>query len=629
MNSKLLNPVLRVGRRTLGPSLPGVQRGHAPGSLDTDSQAEITKGFLYKISVIAPVVLTSFLAGAPRAQAQESVKPTAPLVSDARLTVEQKVDRYLASLPDPFNGTILLAIGDRILMNKGYGLANRSYGIPNTGDTMYQIASGTKTFTAVLTLQLAEKGLIDLHAPIATHLPEYPSDKARNISIHHLLRHESGIKHHYQAIPEYWDREDLVFHTPREYLELFWNAELAHAPGEGVTYTTPGYCLIGIILERVTRRSYAELLTEYILAPLRMKRTALENNLTIHKNLATGYKKGLGGYVRDRVQEPSNILASGDIITTTGDLHKLLKWLGSKGDPLLSDEYMRLLLQPQGGGSRAYVGFLRFDNIGGETITVVGLGTGSNYGFRSRMTRLMELNACYIVLSNVHKDRAMSRELYTFLERVLLQELGLPGRKTSAGEQATVSPRLVGDQAALAVFEGYYRGNDGRWIVVNRDSKGLYQQAYYEVDGVDYVRGGRLYPVSETRFALEGREGVVYSYFKRDGRHISGIFIGKGLSLECTASRVEPADLAFEEYSGIYYSVELQKTYRFVKNGDHLVAKEFLGQRNHVLTPLNKDLFVCDAGFLVFERYSDGKVRAFRLRRPHGNYIWGPLFIRK
>ena len=133
---------------------------------------------------------------------------TGAVTVDREQTVEQKVDQYLASLPDPFNGTILLAVGDKILMNKGYGLANRSYDILNTADTMYQIASGTKTFTAVLTLQLAEEGLIDLHAPIATYLPEYPADKAQKITLHHLLRHESGIQHHYRAIPEYWDHED-------------------------------------------------------------------------------------------------------------------------------------------------------------------------------------------------------------------------------------------------------------------------------------------------------------------------------------------------------------------------------------------------------------------------------------
>lgn len=107
--------------------------------------------------------------------------PTAPraALAAATPTLGERVDRYVAGLPEPFNGTILLAVGDEILLNQGCGLANRSYGIPNSADTRYQIASFTKQITAVLTLKLAQMGLVDLHAPIGKYLPRQRSDDPR------------------------------------------------------------------------------------------------------------------------------------------------------------------------------------------------------------------------------------------------------------------------------------------------------------------------------------------------------------------------------------------------------------------------------------------------------------------
>ncbi|MFZ0034458.1 MAG: serine hydrolase, partial [Sedimentisphaerales bacterium] len=229
-------------------------------------------------------------------------------VNNVRKTsVEEKIDQYIRSLPEPFSGTILLAVGDKILMNKGYGMADIGYGIPNTGKTKYQIASTTKHFTSVLVLQMAEKGIIDLNATIDTYLPDYPKDKASKITVHHLLLHQSGIPHHINGIDNYLDVQTRLFHTQNEYLKLFCDKKLVHEPGQGTTYSTPGYFLLGVILEKASSKSYAELLEENILKPLGMKDTFVGNNRTIHKDMATGYMKGLDGLVLANVEDMSNI----------------------------------------------------------------------------------------------------------------------------------------------------------------------------------------------------------------------------------------------------------------------------------------------------------------------------------
>jgi CubicO group peptidase (beta-lactamase class C family) len=163
-------------------------------------------------------------------------------------SIVERVDHFIADLPDEFNGSILLAVGDTILMNKGYGWVNRSFGIPNTAETKYELASATKDFTTILAFKLIETGIIDLDTTIDTYLPDYPKDEASKITIRHLLLHRSGIRHHFQAIPDFIGLHDRLYHTPRELLELFWDKDLAHEPGEGTTYTSPGYWLLAIIM---------------------------------------------------------------------------------------------------------------------------------------------------------------------------------------------------------------------------------------------------------------------------------------------------------------------------------------------------------------------------------------------
>lgn len=99
-------------------------------------------------------------------------------------------------------------------------------------------------------------------------------------------------------------------------MKHFWDIELLYKPGERPTYTSPGYYVLGVILETVSEKSYAELLEENIFDPLAMKNTHVHNNRTIHENMATGYQKGLEGYALVGIEEESTRLAAGNILST-------------------------------------------------------------------------------------------------------------------------------------------------------------------------------------------------------------------------------------------------------------------------------------------------------------------------
>jgi CubicO group peptidase (beta-lactamase class C family) len=519
---------------------------------------------------------------------------TTPLSDSDEELLECKVDRYLDSLPDPFNGTILLAIGDDILMNKGYGLANRTYDIPNTPDTKFQIASFQKPMTTILAIRLAEQGILDLNTTIDTYLPDYPKDKASKITIDHLLRHRSGIKHHFDAIPDYFRVHDSVFHTPREYLELFWDSDLAHEPGTDLTYSTPGFCLVGILLETITGKSYPELLRGHLLDPLGMSDTFVENQLTIHKNLATGYKMGISGYVRDRSEEMSNVLASGDVITTTADLYKFQRMLHHEGDDVLSEASKKLLLgtdtRHDASPGDPYIGRReKYTTHSGEPLelTVYGHGTGSNYGFRSHMTRFIEIDACYIVLTNIHKDRAVSHQLYGFLESLLLNELGIDSAYDGADpSRIAEADRITIDPQISEGCQGAYRIGEGCYFILYQEGTTLRCNWYRTIWGAWYAGEGALTTANNRMFNIEGSPGLLLS-IRSDGQIgliENGRFRGKAQRIDNDNPQIPT------EYAGEYYSIELQKTYSFSIRNGRLVAEDFLGEEFIALTQLSEDL---------------------------------------
>jgi CubicO group peptidase (beta-lactamase class C family) len=281
-------------------------------------------------------------------------------------------------------------------------MADYSNNVPNNADTKYLIGSTTKHFTAILILQMVEKGLLNLDDTIKKFFPDGPIEKTGKITIRHLLLHQSGIPQCYSGFPDYLATQSKLFHTQEEYLQLIWNSKLRHEPGKGVTYTTPGYYLLGVILEKVSNKSYAELLKENILVPLKMESTFVDNNLTVHKNMATGYQKGITGIVTARKNEESNHFGGGDLISTSADLFRFQQCLSYESDKILSSKYKKLLLETQieynANVGSAFIGskYKQAYQNGTKYLEMVGVGTSTAFGFRTRMTRFINNEAAIL-----------------------------------------------------------------------------------------------------------------------------------------------------------------------------------------------------------------------------------------
>jgi CubicO group peptidase (beta-lactamase class C family) len=528
--------------------------------------------------------------------------------------ITQKVDAYIESQAQDFHGTILLAVGDKVLMNKGYGVADYSNSIPNSPDTKYLIGSTTKHFTAVMILQMVEKNLIKLDDTIDKYFPNGPIDKTSKITIRHLLLHQSGIPQCYSGFPDYMDIHSKIYHNQKEFLQLIWDSKLQHEPGKRVTYTTPGYYLLGVILERASNKSYAELLKEYILHPLNMKNTFMDNNLTIHSKMATGYQRGVTGIVKSRINEQSNHFAGGDLISTTKDIFLFQRCLNYSSDSVLSSDYKKLLLKKQVGNTNFGAGFIgskstTYYNNKKDSIEMIGVGTSGSFGYRARMTRFINLDACYIVLSNIASDNKMDNALFSFLSDILLDEKNIDYTFSKNEPVRSHKKDLTQQPKNLKKYTGVYKGENSYISITQSNDTLIFQSAFFNWGSYSFNK----------RYLVSGREDALLEvntnnefYFTVDDNNVNLTSINKNDTLY-TASKLVLGIKDYSEYSGIFYSLEHQKTYTFKIENGILISDNFLGNSHTEFTYLNKDMFSCKNGFIIFNRDKNMEIKNFRL----------------
>ncbi len=176
----------------------------------------------------------------------------------ARETTFMEIDAYLKE--QGFNGAIFIARDGNILMNRGYGYADRSRMIQVTPHTKFRIGSNTKQFTAMAILMLQHRGRLNVQDKLCKYVSDCP-EAWKDITIHQLLTHTSGI-------PDYISTFFWGDTTKEEVILAMKNKPLDFKPGEKYSYSNTGYMLLGEVIEQASGMSYGEFLHENILAPV-------------------------------------------------------------------------------------------------------------------------------------------------------------------------------------------------------------------------------------------------------------------------------------------------------------------------------------------------------------------------
>lgn len=316
----------------------------------------------------------------------------------------EKIDQLVGKYAEygKFNGSVLVASKGKVIYKKGFGMANMEWDIPNQPNTKHRLGSISKQFTAMLILQLAAEGKIDLQAPITIYLPDYPTANGNKITTHHLLTHTSGIPN-YTSFPGFMKNDVRDPYTPKEFVEKFANKSLDFEPGERFSYSNSGYFLLGVLVEKITGKTYEDVLHENIFIPLNMKASGYDNHAVILKNRATGYEKEGNKYVNSGYIDMSIPYAAGSLYSTVEDLYLWDQALYT--NKLLSKKYMDMYFKPYtkafGKSHYAYGWGVGYDKIGNskDSIYVIQHG-GGIHGFNTNIARSPSDKTLIVLLNN-------------------------------------------------------------------------------------------------------------------------------------------------------------------------------------------------------------------------------------
>ena len=237
--------------------------------------------------------------------------------------IYQKLDNYLtqANKMGKFNGSALVARNGQIILHKGYGWKNFQARTLNDTNSIFDIGSLTKPFTAMLILKLQEEGKLSVRDLLSKYIPEQKG--ADEITIQNLLDHTSGLHDFSHDIPE--DDSTLLSHPmPREtVLETFINEPLEFKPGTQYRYCNSDYFLLGMIIEKLTGVTWGQYLRKTIFEPLDMRHSGIDLINLKDTAKATGYRFLDASRQQPAVKWDSTLTYSaGAIYTTTSDLYK-------------------------------------------------------------------------------------------------------------------------------------------------------------------------------------------------------------------------------------------------------------------------------------------------------------------
>ena len=189
--------------------------------------------------------------------------------------IEGKIESLIDSYSEiyRFNGVVFVSKNGKILFEKGFGYRDFENKVPSTPNTIYQIGSMTKQFTAVVILKLAEQKKLTLQDKLNKYFPDYP--RGNEITIEHLLTHTSGIYEYFRNT-QYNNRDQKKPLSKAERMSFFRDKPLDFDPGTKFSYCNSGYELLGLIIEQLTQKPYELVVKEYILNPLKMIHTGFD-----------------------------------------------------------------------------------------------------------------------------------------------------------------------------------------------------------------------------------------------------------------------------------------------------------------------------------------------------------------
>ena len=495
----------------------------------------------------------------------------------------------------------------QIAYARGYGMANLELSVGNTPETVFDIGSVSKQFTAMAIHLLAREGKLSLDDDIRKWVPEIPS-YGRTVTLRHLLHHTGGLRDYIELMSlQGMVEEDL---SPESDVLKIMALQKApnFAPGEDYLYCNTGYNLLALVVEKASGQSLRDFSEQRIFAPLGMRHTQVADSHTrIVPNRATGYQKEGAGYGI----EMSDWEQTGDgaVLTTVEDL---ARWNQNFFEPKVGDAKLIADMQVVGvlnsGKKITYASALVIGTYRGlPTVS----HSGSWVGYRAQLLRFPQQKLAVACLCNDGGASNPTR-LSQKVAEVYLGSLMTPeGAAPPARGAAAPAPKYSASAADLQKLAGAYLSQEtGRLFRVTGAGKGLVAESGSEkltlapaAAGLFRVEGSR--DDAEVRFApVAGGRPVM--------RMTTGVADDRETEVFDPVTLASPGPAELAELAGTYSSAELATTWLLaVENGKLYVRHR--GLPKDPLSPTVKDAMSLEGMNLRFHRNAAGKVTGFTL----------------
>ena len=319
--------------------------------------------------------------------------PVVYFPEETTINVNKKLDSLLKRINKrhDFHGSVLVAKNQKIVYQNQVGYADFRKKVPLKEESVFQLASVSKQFTAAAIMQLKEKGKIKLTDTVNYFFPDFPY---KNITIKNLLNHTSGLPKYFWVAEHEWKENKAPTNTDLMSVLPFSKAQRFFKPGRNFDYSNTGYVVLASIVEKVSGLPYNQYLKKYIFDPLKMNNSFVYSyqNDTVRKNQLNGYRL-YRGWKHLKIGNTVNDAIVGDknVYSTAEDLFKWTYALNSGN--LLSKESLQQMYAK------------------GETV----FGRKVPYGFGFRMDRKDDKNVYHY-----GKWNGFSTALTNYLEEDLV-----------------------------------------------------------------------------------------------------------------------------------------------------------------------------------------------------------------
>ncbi|MEP6692686.1 MAG: serine hydrolase domain-containing protein, partial [Gemmatimonadaceae bacterium] len=387
------------------------------------------------------VVLMAFVTS--RSWAQRSAIDLDATVK--RVMVEQHV----------VGASVLVAERGRVLLHKGYGVADLGLDAPTRDETVYHVVGPMLPFTGVAVMQLVERGSVKLDDDISKYVPEFPL-QGRHVSVRQLLDHTSGIvDYHYLG-----DAIEATSRQPKaldEVMALYAGKTWVNEPGTKWDWSISGFQLLVTIVERVSGQRFADYVKKNLFQPAGLDHTTYCDDFSLTHGLSHPYRRFENGFV---AANENDMAYNADlrICSTVGDLYKL--WSALKANTLIRAESFTMMETPQ--GAAAHMSPQDPQAQYGLALTINHEDDhrrygqhGSLFGYSGSLYEFPADRLTIVVLSNTEGQNA-----YAITRALARDVLRLPPLPTPAA--STGAPRALDD---IAVSAGDRRQLDGTFVL--------------------------------------------------------------------------------------------------------------------------------------------------------------------